>query len=538
MLRVASRSDHRPFDAVLLAVGAFPLVLTFAVSALVRRGGQFPWVAVVLIGAVSAAAAVGGLYAVRTHEQARLANVRRVIVAASHGDLTVSAAADRRFGQGEIEVELDRLLRRVEQVVSIVQQGVAKFHDGRLTVADIQKQMLDTAELAAGQAYDAGVSAEDVSGSIQVVASSTEELSVTVAEIARHATAAADVAVGAASQAELADHGVQELSAAMQRVEEIADTISAIARQTHLLALNAKIEAARAGDAGRGFGVVAAEVKELSRATAEATEQVRAIVSGIREGSDRASEAIKQITTTMPLICEATSSIASAVTEQSTTTGEMGRVSVSAAEGAADIYQRLSTLHDRAREVAYLGSRTDAARVVGFAMLEKAMGDAVEGLRVGDGVATLELVDTRVVDQAAINAEGTRTAGGVTTVDHDVLGTDLFEFNYAGSWSQGDGYETDPGGDAYSSVAGDQVTMRFTGTRLRFFGFKDKQQGMAEVWVDRDDPTLIDFYSPQRGRTLMWESPQLSPGEHTFHLRVSQKKNPFWASVALVEITR
>lgn len=49
---------------------------------------------------------------------------------------------------------------------------------------------------------------------------------------------------------------------------------------------------------------------------------------------------------------------------------------------------------------------------------------------------------------------------------------------------------------------------------------------MAEGWVDRDEPTLIGLYSPQRGRTVMWESPQLLPGEHTFHLRVSQKPNP------------
>jgi len=178
--------------------------------------------------------------------------------------------------------------------------------------------------------------------------------------------------------------------------------------------------------------------------------------------------------------------------------------------------------------------------VIGFARLEKVLGEVVEGFRVGEAGSFFDTDDTSDVDQAAINAKGTHTAGGVTTIDHDVLGSGLFEFTYTGSWLHGEGYETDPGGDAYSSVPGDQVSMRFAGTKIRFYGFKDQQQGMAEVWVDREEPTLIDYYSPQRGRTLMWESPQLPPGEHTFHLRVSEKKNPqsryFWSSVALVEI--
>ena len=120
------------------------------------------------------------------------------------------------------------------------------------------------------------------------------------------------------------------------------------------------------------------------------------------------------------------------------------------------------------------------------------------------------------------------------------MGNGLNEFAYTGAWLHGNGYETDPGGDAYCSVPGDRVEMRFAGRKLRFTGCKDKQQGMAEVWIDGQEPTLIDFYSPDRAHTMLWESPELAPGEHTFHLVVSQKKNPqsryFWVSLAKVEI--
>lgn len=264
----------------------------------------------------------------------------------------------------------------------------------------------------------------------------------------------------------------------MGDVEDIANVISAIAGQTHLLALNAKIEAARAGEAGLGFGIVAAEVKALSKATAEATEQVRVIVAGIQAGSVRASDAINQITGTMSLICESTSSIASAVSQQNATTREIGRVSVTAADDARDISGRVSAVHNRAREVAYVGARNDAAGSEEFASLEAAFRTAIEGYRVGAFVAALGSSDAVHVDQAQLNAMGTTTADGVTSVLDTVVGNGLNEFAYTGAWLHGSGYETDPGGDAYCSVPGDRVEMRFAGRKLRFTGCKDQQQ----VW--------------------------------------------------------
>src|SRR5207253_4290104 len=116
-------------------------------------------------------------------------------------------------------------------------------------------------------------------------------------------------------------------SGAILKVEGIALAIAKIASQTHLLALNATIEAARAGEAGNGFGVVAAEVKELSRETAEATQQVQSIVASIQQLSSRSAAAINEISATMETISSNTSAIASAVTQQTTTTYEIGRVS-------------------------------------------------------------------------------------------------------------------------------------------------------------------------------------------------------------------
>jgi len=472
---------------------------------------------------------------------ARLRRLKRALDSALAGDLTVSIGSTETDLVGEIERAVDLLIERLVTVVGTVQQGVDRMRDARATVVDSHKTMLDTAEMTAGQAYDVGVTASQVSNSINAVASATEELNATISEVASHATIAADVAVAAAAQGEVADGCVRELVAALQRVDEITNTITTIASRTHLLALNAKIEAQRAGAAGLGFGVVAAEVNALAQQTAQATEQVRAIVEGIDDSSERASETIRQISATMSKICESTASIAGAVTQQTATTREIGRVSEDAARGAADISARVSAVHDQARDVAYVGAGNDATKAEEFTLLETAFRGVVAGLDVGDFVAVIDTAVEAEIDQAQRNIEGTSKAGGVTTVRDWVVGAGLNEFQYTGAWLHGSGYATDVGGDAYSSMPGDQVTMRFVGRRLRFYSSIDKQQGMAEVSIDNREPELIDMYSPTRAaHTLLWTSPELPPGEHTFRLVVSPHKNPqsryFWCSVAKVEI--
>ena len=122
------------------------------------------------------------------------------------------------------------------------------------------------------------------------------------------------------------------------------------------------------------------------------------------------------------------------------------------------------------------------------------------------------------------------------------MGTGLAEFAYTGSWLHGDGYVTDVGGDAYSCVPGDLVTMRFRGSRLRLYGYRDQQQGMAEVKVDDGSPALVDFYSAVRAHSMVWDSGDLGAGEHVLSVTVSAKKSLesryFWVSVANVEIDR
>jgi methyl-accepting chemotaxis protein len=193
-----------------------------------------------------------------------------------------------------------------------------------------------TAETTQSLSSQVSGSSAEASNNMQSVASATEELSVSVDEIGRRVRESSQIAEAAVLQAQQTDGRISKLSRAAQEIGDVVKLITAIAEQTNLLALNATIEAARAGEAGRGFAVVASEVKSLASQTAKATDEISSHISGMQGATQESVAAIKEIGGTIAKISEIATTISSAVEQQSSATQEIARSVQNVAEGTQE----------------------------------------------------------------------------------------------------------------------------------------------------------------------------------------------------------
>jgi methyl-accepting chemotaxis protein len=126
----------------------------------------------------------------------------------------------------------------------------------------------------------------------------------------------AKIAEEAVREATDASGVVKQLGEASDRIGHVVKSISQIAWQTKLLAFNAKIEASRAGEAGRGFEVVAQEVKALAQQTAAATDDISREIAAVREEVEQTSKVMETVSKTIGQMQEISASVERAVVEQ------------------------------------------------------------------------------------------------------------------------------------------------------------------------------------------------------------------------------
>ncbi len=281
------------------------------------------------------------------------------------GDLTQRLHIDSRNELGQIATGFNTFLTRLQGMISEVVGSVQKVSDASEHTADIAIRT------------DKGVQTQ--LAEIELVATAVHEMTVTAQDVARNATQAAEAASHADRAANQGRHIVQDTGATItelageigravdvvqtlardsENIDAILVTIRSIAEQTNLLALNAAIEAARAGEQGRGFAVVADEVRNLAQKTQQATGEIQQMIQQLQNGTrdvvqvmeqsqsrtqrsveqaDAAAEALQAITQAVSLINDMNNQIASAAEEQSAVAEDINRNVTNIGQVAQDV---------------------------------------------------------------------------------------------------------------------------------------------------------------------------------------------------------
>ncbi|RML26179.1 Methyl-accepting chemotaxis protein [Pseudomonas syringae pv. lapsa] len=276
-----------------------------------------------------------------------------VVERVASGDLSRNLKVDRKDELGKLQATIQRMTVSLRELVGGIRDGVTQIASAAEELSAVTEQT------------SAGVNSQKVE--TDQVATAMHEMTATVQEVARNAEEASEAAVTADRQARDGERVVNEAIAQIERlasavgnsseamgalkqesdkIGSVLDVIKSVAEQTNLLALNAAIEAARAGEAGRGFAVVADEVRSLAQRTQKSTEEIEALIARLQSGTQqattvmdssrelstssveltrRAGGSLESITKTVSAIQAMNQQIAAAAEEQSATAEEINR---------------------------------------------------------------------------------------------------------------------------------------------------------------------------------------------------------------------
>lgn len=259
-----------------------------------------------------------------------LTQTGEVLERVAGGDLSQPMIGDFRGAFGHLQSSVNGMMGSLGDVMS----GIS---GSGTTLAASSGELKETASTLSNRAQQNAASLEETSAALEELSASIRQVSSNVQDASRNAQDARETAQSSEKIAADAAASMERITGASSEISRAVGVIDDIAFQINLLALNAGVEAARAGDAGRGFSVVASEVRQLAQRAGEASKEIASVITrsdaAVAEGVDKVSHA----QTSLEKIAESVISISSGVEEISTAFSEQVNVITEVTTAVAQI---------------------------------------------------------------------------------------------------------------------------------------------------------------------------------------------------------
>jgi len=256
------------------------------------------------------------------------------------GDLTASLNVGTHDEVGRMATALNGAVERLNSTMQEVADNAANASSSSQQLA------------AASEAIASG--AQEQAASLEETSSSLEQISAAVRMSAENALKASDLASGSRQSADRGQESTSavaamaDISAASAKISDIISTVDEIAFQTNLLAVNAAVEAARAGDEGRGFAVVASEVRSLAHRSASAAKEIKGLIQDSRRKVDRGSELVIRVTKLVGEIAHTSAEQSAGIEQVNTAMTQMDQVTQSNSAQTEELSATAESLSEQA----------------------------------------------------------------------------------------------------------------------------------------------------------------------------------------------